>query len=153
MGVNGLPKTVTRQRRDCDSNPGPSAPESSAPTTRLPSHPICAVLYRYLVHCSCRRSGKFKPTRVRSGTEQNAIGEMKSSICINIDDSSTTLVVPATDGCGGGATGATSTGDRDQHYLVSSTASDGNAVVCQQGRIKHLVGPTHFTKPGPQSLC
>jgi len=27
--VNGLPKTVTRQRRGCDVNPGPSAPESS----------------------------------------------------------------------------------------------------------------------------
>jgi len=33
-----LPKTVTRQRRDCDLNPGPSAPESSTLTTRLPSH-------------------------------------------------------------------------------------------------------------------
>jgi len=29
MGVNSLPKTVTRQRRDCDLNPDPSAPESS----------------------------------------------------------------------------------------------------------------------------
>ena len=38
MGVNSLPKTVTRQHRDCDLNPGPSAPESSTPTTRLPSH-------------------------------------------------------------------------------------------------------------------
>ena len=38
MGVNSLPKTVTRQRRDCDLNPGPSAPESSTITTRLPSH-------------------------------------------------------------------------------------------------------------------
>jgi len=28
MGVNSLPKTVTRQRRDCDLNPSPSAPES-----------------------------------------------------------------------------------------------------------------------------
>jgi len=28
MGVNSLPKTVTRQRRDCDLIPGPSAPES-----------------------------------------------------------------------------------------------------------------------------
>jgi len=27
MGVNNLRKTVTRQRRDCDLNPGPSAPE------------------------------------------------------------------------------------------------------------------------------
>ena len=39
MGVNSLPKTVTRQRRGCDLNPGPSAPESSTLTTRLPSHP------------------------------------------------------------------------------------------------------------------
>ena len=39
-GVNSLPKTVTRQRRDCDFNPGPSAPESSTLTTRLPSHRI-----------------------------------------------------------------------------------------------------------------
>jgi len=37
--VNSLPKTVTRQRRDCDLNTGPSAPESSTLTTRLPSHP------------------------------------------------------------------------------------------------------------------
>ena len=35
---DSLPKTVNRQRRDCDLNPGPSAPESSTLTTRLPSH-------------------------------------------------------------------------------------------------------------------
>ena len=40
MDVNSLPKTVTRQRRSCDLNPGPSAPESSTLTTRLPSHPL-----------------------------------------------------------------------------------------------------------------
>jgi len=40
MGVNSLPKAVTRQRCDCDLNPGPSAPESGTLTTRLPSHPI-----------------------------------------------------------------------------------------------------------------
>jgi len=34
MGVSSLPKTVTRQRRDCDLNPGPSAPESSTLATR-----------------------------------------------------------------------------------------------------------------------
>ena len=39
MGVNSFPKTVTGQRRDCDLNPGPSAPESSTLATRLPSHP------------------------------------------------------------------------------------------------------------------
>ena len=38
--MNSLPKTVTRQRRGCDLNPGPSAPESSTLTTRLPSHHI-----------------------------------------------------------------------------------------------------------------
>ena len=43
MGVNSLPKTVTRQRRDRDLNPDPSAFESSTLTTRLPSqwsHPV-----------------------------------------------------------------------------------------------------------------
>jgi len=34
--VNSLPKTVIRQQRGCDLNPGP-APESSTLTTRLPS--------------------------------------------------------------------------------------------------------------------
>jgi len=38
MGVNSLPKTVTRQRRDCDLNLGPSAPEYSTLTTRLLSY-------------------------------------------------------------------------------------------------------------------
>jgi len=37
MGVNSLLKTDTRQRRGCDLNPGPSAPESSTLTTRLPA--------------------------------------------------------------------------------------------------------------------
>ena len=54
MGVNSLPKTVTRQRRDCDLNPGPSAPESSTLTTRLPSHPYTygtsTLLYRTHTH-------------------------------------------------------------------------------------------------------
>jgi len=49
MGVNSLPKTVTRQRRGCDLNPGPIAPESSTLTTRLPSHPI---VNRIEVACS-----------------------------------------------------------------------------------------------------
>ena len=39
MGMNSLPKTVTRQRRDCDLNAGPSVPESSTLTTRLPKYP------------------------------------------------------------------------------------------------------------------
>jgi len=43
--VNSLPKTVIRQRRDCDLNPGPSAHESSTLTTRLPSHLGSAIVY------------------------------------------------------------------------------------------------------------
>ena len=42
--MNSLPKTVTGQRRGCDLNPGPSAPESSTLTTRLPSHPRCSIV-------------------------------------------------------------------------------------------------------------
>jgi len=38
MGVNSLPKIVTRQLCGCDLNPGRFAPESSMLTTRLPSH-------------------------------------------------------------------------------------------------------------------
>ena len=49
MGVNSLPKTVTRQRRDCDLNPGPSAPESSTLTTRLANT---------IVHGRTNRSGR-----------------------------------------------------------------------------------------------
>jgi len=38
MSANSLPKSVTRQRRDCDLNPCLSWPESSTLTTRLLSH-------------------------------------------------------------------------------------------------------------------
>jgi len=54
MGVNSLPKTVTRQRRDCDLNPGPSAPEPSALTTRLPSHLLLPCSGEIKIHI-CRR--------------------------------------------------------------------------------------------------
>jgi len=47
MGVNSLRKTVTRQRRACDLNHSPSAPESGTLTTRLPSH-----LWTYFLHLS-----------------------------------------------------------------------------------------------------
>ena len=55
MGVSSLPKTVTRQRRDCDFKPGPSAPESSTLTTRLPSQPRRAEL-EYVVEIALIRS-------------------------------------------------------------------------------------------------
>jgi len=47
MDVSSLPKTVTRQRRGCDLNPGPAAPESSTLTTRLPSQPLLAYRLRF----------------------------------------------------------------------------------------------------------
>ena len=56
MGVNSLPKTFTRQRRGCDLNPGPSAPESSTLTTRLPSHPHAYTLY---INVSVNVSSRF----------------------------------------------------------------------------------------------
>jgi len=46
MGVNSLPKTVTRQRRDCDLNPGPSTL-----TTRLPSRPTVRISTRNRKQC------------------------------------------------------------------------------------------------------
>jgi len=38
-GLQLPPQPLRGLRRDCDLNPGPSAPESSTLTTRLPSHP------------------------------------------------------------------------------------------------------------------
>ena len=55
MGVNSLPKTVSGQRRDCDLNPGPSAPESSTLTNRLPSHPYAPVYWLPLLLLLLRR--------------------------------------------------------------------------------------------------
>ena len=49
MGVNSLPKTVTRQRSSCDLNPGPTAPESSTLTTRLLTQ-VCWQLIMYPEH-------------------------------------------------------------------------------------------------------
>ena len=63
MGVSSLLKTVNRQRRGCDLNPGPTAPESSTLTTRLTSHPssvfrhIIFLVKLVCVSCLLRRSG------------------------------------------------------------------------------------------------
>ena len=63
MGVNSLPKTVTRQRCDCDLNPGPSAPEYSMLTTRLPSQPCVAAVssnHNYRPPWSGRRDIRYR---------------------------------------------------------------------------------------------
>jgi len=51
--VNSLPKTVTRERRGCDFNLGPSAPESSTLTTRLQSHPYVATCIHEITTTAC----------------------------------------------------------------------------------------------------
>ena len=56
MGVNSLPKSVIGERRGCDLNPGPSAPESSMLTTRLPSHPVFLVTAKKSVDADRRAS-------------------------------------------------------------------------------------------------
>jgi len=56
--VNSLPKTVTRQRRDYDLNPGPSVPESSTLTTRLPSHPILTIALKCTSRGQLTKSSK-----------------------------------------------------------------------------------------------
>ena len=60
--MNSLPKTVTRQRRDCDLNPGPTAPEYSTITTRLTSHLIsgttCPIFADVCACCLCTWLGR-----------------------------------------------------------------------------------------------
>jgi len=64
MGGNSLPKTVTRQRRDCDLNPGLSAPESSTLAARLPNKD-----YRY---CCRSDDGGVECAAVRRSTSRSA---------------------------------------------------------------------------------
>jgi len=61
MGVNSLPKTITRQRRDCDLNPGPSAPKSSMLTTRLPGSLRERATKRLCVCATCTPSTLIDP--------------------------------------------------------------------------------------------
>jgi len=49
MGVNSLPKTVSRQRRGSDLSLGSTVPESITLTTRLPSHPADLIFYAFLL--------------------------------------------------------------------------------------------------------
>ena len=84
--MNSLPKTVTRQRRDCDLNPDPSAPAFSTLTTRLPSHPLRAVPCSNSVGVTCSNTqqhiAKFHytgPTRTRTRTflQRNSVGSVR----------------------------------------------------------------------------
>ena len=72
MGVNSLPKTVTRQRGGCDLNPGATAPESS-------TQPLGAKLiwennsvYTYMYECreQARRGLPFRVRRMRDEVDE-----------------------------------------------------------------------------------
>jgi len=74
--VNSLPKTVTCQCRGYDLNPGPSAPESSTLTTRLPSHPLNSILMIFCIVCYNRwamQHGKIIMHEIRFDTTRDAI--------------------------------------------------------------------------------
>ena len=86
MGVNSLPKTVTRHRRGCDLNPGPTAPESSTLTTRLPSHPHCDPVK----DCSetCRSifviSKTFEPQIAVATLSDNSLRQTVHTHCVSV---------------------------------------------------------------------
>jgi len=42
---------------------------------------------------------------------------------------------------------------RPKNKSISAEMRVNNRLSVTQGRVKHLVGPTHFTMPGPQRLC
>jgi len=93
--VNSLPKTVTRQRRDCDLNPSHSAPESSTLTTRLPSHPFI-LLYFYRCGVNMQKTGSGRQagqSMVCRGTRAHARTDRRTNRKHNASD---------THGMGGG---------------------------------------------------
>jgi len=87
MGVNSLPKTVTRQRGDCDLNSGPSAPESSTLTTRLPSHPH-AMLARNQMSLVCP---SVRPSVASRSSVESTDGRIEQAIQVCLDLSYTAL--------------------------------------------------------------
>jgi len=76
MGVNSLPKTVTQQRRRCDLNPGPSAPESSMLRymrpllSNKPNSNVCSL--------HDKRYDKWRQDMVTKASARNSCRERKS---------------------------------------------------------------------------
>jgi len=77
--VNSLPKTVTRQHRDCDLNPGPSAPESSTLTTRLPSHLWVQNIHIYIHPFNGLLSGTIRVSQYQKGKTNLDFTEARDS--------------------------------------------------------------------------
>jgi len=84
MGVSSLAKTVTRQHRDCDLNPGPSAPESSTLSTRLPSTPTLITGWWFKTqYCTVHehlQTGKTKLTPRSSTRVTHSLDEFRGFI-------------------------------------------------------------------------
>ena len=75
IGVNSLPKTVTRRRHGCDMNPGPSASESSTLTTELTteysSRFISGICARCLtIMCIIKSSSSFIRIKIKTHRTQ-----------------------------------------------------------------------------------
>ena len=83
--MNSLPKTVTRQCRDCDLNPGPSAPESSMLTTWLPiqrTSELCQLKqHSELVSCCPKILKTVITDIIAAGVTAAAITELHYCIC------------------------------------------------------------------------
>ena len=91
MGVNSLPKIVTRQRRDCDLNPGPSVTESSTLTTRLPrSHLISCISLGYSYYNGVSRYSVTSAHRCEMGP--NSISSICCGFAVRRTDATTMVV-------------------------------------------------------------
>ena len=62
MGVNSLRTTVTQQRRGCDLDPDPSAPESSTQTTQPSTEPPVIII---IIILNCLQHTNFSQWQLR----------------------------------------------------------------------------------------
>jgi len=111
-----LPTTVTRQRRGCDLNTGPSAPESSTLTTRLPSQLNFGIIVRYFVD---RAAGGLPRVDLRSTSETRyRCLRLRDGGLADDDDEDEEWRAAGGRGGGGGSSGGGGVGTR-------SPSSDG----------------------------
>jgi len=101
MGVNNLPKTVTRQRRGCALNPGPFAPESSTLTTRLQKHPLQQNITLYNIYTIKHRCSYYSKTRSRGQARQRMLPPKHVHRCMHaMTDRQLENIMPLSDGQG-----------------------------------------------------
>jgi len=74
MSVNSLPKTVTRQRRGCDLNPGPLRLSPARYPVGYRATFVAMTCRTYMQKCYGRRSVGLK-ARVKSGTDGQTEGQ------------------------------------------------------------------------------